>query len=119
MGSFPLFVVGVFSGAALLRSRPLLQPKGHNSLRHKVDGDVGQAGLGGVGHLGVVVDGDFAVEDLLEQSLVLLDGEVLHAPGSGGQADRIFGYTQSGALAADLGEGAVLNFCHFRVIFFS
>ena len=32
-----------------------------------VDVDVGQAALSGVGHLGVVVDGDVAVEDLLEE----------------------------------------------------
>ena len=48
-----------------------------------VDVDVAQAGGGGVGHLRVVVDGDIAVEDLLEEVFIVGNGEVLHGPGSG------------------------------------
>ena len=46
-----------------------------------VDVDVAQAGGGGVSHLGVVVDGDVAVEDLLEEVFIVGNGEVLHGPG--------------------------------------
>lgn len=59
-----------------------------------VDVDVGQAALSGVGHLGVVVDGDVTVEDLLEEVFIVGNGEVLHGPGSGRQANSVLGNTE-------------------------
>ena len=74
-----------------------------------VDVDVGQAALSGVGHLGVVVDGDVTVEDLLEEVFIVGNGEVLHGPGSGRQANSVLGDTESGLNATNLGEGAVVD----------
>ena len=67
-----------------------------------VDVDVSQTALSGVGHLGVVVDGDVTVENLLEEILIVGNGEVLHGPGSGRQADSILGNAEGGGSIADL-----------------
>lgn len=74
-----------------------------------VDVDVAQAGGGGVSHLVIVVDGDVAVEDLLEEVFIVGNGEVLHGPGSGRQANSVLGDTESGLNATNLGEGAVVD----------
>ena len=74
-----------------------------------VDVDVAQAGGGGVSHLRVVVDGDVAVEDLLEEVFIVGNGEVLHGPGSGRQADSILSNAQGGGSIADLVPGAIVN----------
>ena len=74
-----------------------------------VDVDVGQAALSGVGHLGVVVDGDVTVEDLLEEVFIVGNGEVLHGQGSGRQAGSVLSNAQGGGSIADLVPGAIVH----------
>ena len=82
-----------------------LLTQGQVKLLDEIEGDV--IGAGELAE--VVVDGDLALDDLLEHGLVLVNGPVLEAPGVGRQTNSALGRAQGGELAAVVGPIAAVS----------
>ena len=74
-------------------------------LLDEIEGDVRRAVELGE----VVVDGDLALDDLVEHGLVLINGPVLEAPGVGRQTNSALGRAQGGELTAVVGPIAAIS----------